>query len=53
MDDEILELVEALAEHVHDQWAQIQITLGWTYGPTDLLTHKCLVPRLSREEHGQ
>ena len=40
-------LVERLAEHVHDTWAQRRIEEGWTYGPErddDAKTHPGLVP---------
>lgn len=26
-------LVEALAKHSHDLWAEIRLTEGWTWGP--------------------
>ena len=40
-------LAEALAENVHDIWAQARMASGWTYGPErdDTLKHNpCLVP---------
>jgi hypothetical protein len=40
-------LVERLAQHVHDTWAQRRIDEGWTYGPERddaAKTHPCLVP---------
>lgn len=40
-------LVEALAENVHDTWAQSRIDAGWTYGPARddaKKTNPCLVP---------
>ena len=40
-------LAEALAENVHDIWAQSRMAAGWTYGPErdDVLKHNpCLVP---------
>ncbi len=27
------ELMETLAEHVHDEWMRGRIAAGWTYGP--------------------
>ena len=45
--DELLELVEKLAEHVHDVWARQRISEGWTYGEKrdgDLKKHPDLVP---------
>lgn len=41
------DLVEALAENVHDQWALGRINDGWRYGPArndDEKLHPCLVP---------
>jgi hypothetical protein len=38
-------LVERLAEHVHDTWAQRRMNDGWTYGPkrdNQEKTHPCL-----------
>ena len=32
--DELLELIELLAENAHDNWAQLRISEGWHYGPT-------------------
>ncbi len=29
----LLDLVERLAEHVHDTWALQRLAEGWTYGP--------------------
>ncbi|WP_028067180.1 RyR domain-containing protein [Solirubrobacter soli] len=40
-------LVEALAEHTHDVWAQERLDQGWTFGDTrddGLRRHPCLVP---------
>ena len=45
--EELDELVEKLAENVHEVWAQSRISQGWTYGPerNDALKHHpCLVP---------
>jgi len=47
LSDEILELIERLAENSHDIWAQQRIADGWSIGPArnDLLKqHPCLVP---------
>ncbi len=30
---DLLDLIERLAEHNHDIWAQQRIADGWTYGP--------------------
>ncbi len=41
------ELVEALAENVHDVWSRGRLDAGWTYGPVrddSRKTHPCLVP---------
>lgn len=43
----LVHLAEALAENVHDIWAQGRMASGWTYGPerNDTLKHNpCLVP---------
>ena len=53
--DELTKLVERLAEHVHDIWAENRIEQGWRWGPErddDQLQHPCLVPytELSEEE---
>lgn len=40
-------LVEAMAENVHEVWAKNRISQGWSYGPTRDDTqklHPCLVP---------
>ena len=40
-------LVEGLADHVHDTWAQRRLREGRTYGPErddDAQTYPCLVP---------
>ena len=44
---ELEPLVEKMAEHVHDVWAESRIKQGWTYGPQrddTLKKHPCLVP---------
>ena len=47
LDDQLLELVERLAEHTHDVWAVQRMRDGWTYGvqrSDDAKLHPCLVP---------
>jgi len=53
--NELKKLVERLAEHVHDIWAENRMEQGWRWGPErddDLLQHPCLVSyaELSEEE---
>jgi len=31
--EELQPLVEQLAEHVHDKWAEERVAQGWKYGP--------------------
>lgn len=31
--NDLFDLIELLAEHTHDVWAQKRIKEGWTYGP--------------------
>ena len=33
LDEELTELVERVAAHVHDIWAKRRISEGWSYGP--------------------
>lgn len=45
--EELNELVEMIAENVHEVWAQSRMSQGWTYGEErdDVLKHHpCLVP---------
>lgn len=45
--DELLPLVEKMAENVHEVWAKNRINDGWSYGPErdDVnKRHPCLVP---------
>ena len=45
--EELNDLVEKMAENVHEVWAQGRISQGWTYGAerSDALKqHPCLVP---------
>ncbi len=45
--DDLNELVEQMAENVHEIWAQSRMKQGWTYGPErndELKHHPCLVP---------
>ena len=47
LDKTLEDLVEALAEDVHDQWALERMKAGWKYGPErndQLKHHPCLVP---------
>lgn len=47
LDEELLELTEALAKNVHEVWAEGRIASGWTYGETRddaKKTTPCLVP---------
>ncbi len=47
LEDELLELVELLAEHAHDVWACQRLSDGWIFGPERCDTsrhHPCLVP---------
>ena len=44
---ELDELVEKIAENVHEVWAQNRLDEGWVYGEerNDVLkTHPCLIP---------
>jgi hypothetical protein len=44
--DSLEPLVERLAEHIHDIWAQQRMADGWTHGPSrddKLKHHPCLV----------
>lgn len=44
---ELMQLMERIAENVHDVWAVGRIAEGWTYGPTrssEAKTNPCLVP---------
>lgn len=55
LSDELLELVERMAKHVHEVWAATRIAQGWTYGPERndaARKHPCLVPydQLPEEE---
>ena len=45
--DNLIPLLEALAENVHDTWAVGRMADGWTYGPErndSKKQHPCLVP---------
>jgi hypothetical protein len=47
LSEDILELVELLAENAHDIWAQERLRDGWTLGPERddaERRHPCLVP---------
>ena len=44
---ELNELVEKIAQNVHDVWAQSRMEQGWTYGEERndaLKQHPCLIP---------
>ena len=45
--DDILNLVEALAENAHDVWAKARMDDGWVFGiqrNDNEKTHPCLIP---------
>ena len=47
LDENLNELLEAIAKNVHETWAQSRLEQGWSYGPerSDALKeHPCLVP---------
>ena len=47
LSDELMQLVEEIAENTHDVWAASRIKDGWTYGPVrndSIKQHPCLVP---------
>ena len=47
LSEELLQLVELLAENTHDNWAAGRIAEDWTYGPErndELKQNPCLVP---------
>lgn len=47
LSDNLLDLIELLAEHNHEVWATQRIKDGWIYGDQrddDRKTHPCLVP---------
>lgn len=55
LDENLNELLEAIAKNVHETWAQSRLEQGWSYGPerSDALKeHPCLVPyeRLTETE---
>ena len=44
---DLMELVEALANDVHEQWAAARMRDGWQYGPArndQKKLHPCLIP---------
>lgn len=46
LSEELMQLVELLAENTHDHWAIGRLAEGWTYGPVrnDVLKqHPCLI----------
>ena len=45
--EELVKLVEKMAENVHEVWAKARIEQGWTYGEVrndDKKKHPCLIP---------
>lgn len=51
--EELLALVEKLAENVHENWAKSRIEEGWSYGETrndEKKTTPCLVPYSELDE---
>lgn len=47
LDDQLLELTEAIAENAHEVWAYNRKTEGWTYGPRrddHLMQHPDMLP---------
>ena len=47
LSDELQQLVEQMAENVHEVWAATRLAQGWTCGQQrsdTLKTHPCLVP---------
>ena len=45
--EELGQLVEQMSKNVHEVWAAMRISQGWTYGEQrndELKTHPCLVP---------
>ncbi len=47
LDEDLLELREAIAENAHDVWARQRMNEGWTYGPQrddEKMHHPDLIP---------
>ena len=47
LSEELLQLVEMLAENTHEVWSKGRMEEGWTYGPVrndELKQHPCLIP---------
>ena len=47
LSEELLQLVEMLAENTHEVWSKGRLDEGWTYGPVrndELKQHPCLIP---------
>ena len=47
LSEELLQLVELLAENTHEVWSKGRMEEGWTYGPVrndELKQHPCLIP---------
>ena len=46
LSEELLQLVEMLAENTHEVWSKGRMEEGWTYGPVrndELKQHPCLI----------
>lgn len=55
LDDDLIQLTEAMARNVHEVWAATRLVQGWTWGAErndTLKHHPCLIPydQLSEEE---
>lgn len=53
--DELNDIIELIAENIHNTWALTRIKKGWTYGKErddTLKHHPCLIPydKLSEDE---
>ena len=47
LSEELMQLVELLAENTHNVWAKGRMNDGWTFGPMrndDLKQNPCLIP---------
>ncbi|HZS54647.1 MAG TPA: RyR domain-containing protein [Bryobacteraceae bacterium] len=47
LEDDLLQLIEGLAENAHNVWALQRLSEGWAYGPErsdERKEHPCLVP---------
>jgi hypothetical protein len=51
--EELLQLIEVLAENVHDTWAATRLSMNWQYGihhDSGNQLHPCLVPYADLQE---